>query len=149
MDIDSTDRAIINALQGGFPISDEPFAEVAAPLGLDDQTLISRIGSLLDEGVLSRFGPMYDAEAMGGAFTLCAMSVPGHRFERVAEIVNGYAEVAHNYERDHHLNMWFVIGAPQRDIINRIIANIESRTGLPVMDMPKEKEFFIGLKLKA
>lgn len=146
--MDATDRNIINALQGGFPVSEAPFAEAAMQLDLDENALIERINGMLNDGTLTRFGPLFDAEAMGGAVTLSAMAVPEEEFERVAEIVNEHPEVAHNYEREHRLNMWFVVAAESRNVIDRVLAEIEEQTGLTVHDMPKEKEFFIGLRLE-
>jgi DNA-binding Lrp family transcriptional regulator len=92
--LDDADRAIINALQGGFPLSDEPYREVAAALGLSEEALLARLRRLLDDKVLTRFGPMFQVERMGGAFVLAALKVPEADYERIAEIVNGFAEVA-------------------------------------------------------
>ena len=88
--MDELDRAIINELQGGFPVCDRPFAEVAVRLHSTEQEIISRIDRLLKQGTLSRFGPMYHAERMGGSLSLAAMKIPDSDFERVAEILNGY-----------------------------------------------------------
>ena len=149
LDLDTTDRAIINALQGGFPLSDEPYREAAEALGIDEETLIERLERLLAAGVLSRFGPMYNAEALGGAVTLAAMAVPPERFDEVAAKVNAHREVAHNYARDHALNMWFVIATDDPASIARVIAAIEDETGLEVYDFPKQQEFFIGFRVDA
>ncbi len=145
--MDAIDRALIDALQDGVPVTARPFAEAADRLGLDEEEIVERLRALLDGGVLSRFGPMYDAEALGGALTLCAMKVPERNFERVAEQVNAFAEVAHNYQRDHAFNMWFVIAAESPERLRQVIAEIEARTGLPVLDLPKQEEFYLGLRL--
>jgi DNA-binding Lrp family transcriptional regulator len=147
--MDELDRAIINGLQGGFPISDHPFAEVAARLNITEQELIARIDSLLENKVLSRFGPMYHAERIGGSLSLAAMKIPESDFERVAEIVNAMPEVAHNYARDHVLSMWFVLATETPQAHAEALKKIERETGYPVYDMPKIKEYFVGLQLKA
>ena len=147
--LDATDRRIINGLQGGFPLSDEPYLEAAAELGIAQNELISRLGRLVEEGALSRFGPMFNAEKLGGAVTLCALQVPACRFDEVAEIVNSHRQVAHNYARDHALNMWFVIATEDPEEVTEVIAQIEAETGLEVFNLPKEREFFIGLKVEA
>ncbi|MCP4409947.1 MAG: Lrp/AsnC family transcriptional regulator [Gammaproteobacteria bacterium] len=144
--MDESDRNIINQLQGGFPVSERPFAQAAQDLGMTETELISRITAMLDNGLLSRFGPMYHAERMGGALTLCAMQVPQDRFEQVAEQVNAFPEVAHNYARDHQLNMWFVLATETSAHLDKAIEEIEQRTGLGVYNMPKTEEFFIGLR---
>jgi len=147
--MDEMDRAIVNLLQDGMPICARPFREAGDRLGVDEQELIDRLSALLDRGVLSRLGPMFDAERLGGAFTLCAMQVPARRFEEVAATVNELDEVAHNYERDHAYNMWFVLAAQSTTAIEAAIAAIEAATGLTVLDLPKQEEFFVRLRLEA
>jgi DNA-binding Lrp family transcriptional regulator len=147
--IDDLDRRILNALQDGFPIAERPYGEAAARLGISEATLIARLEGLLEAGVLSRFGPLYNVAKMGGAITLAAMRVPEARFDEVAAIVNAYAEVAHNYRRDHRFNMWFVLACETPQEIAAVLADIEARTGLAVLDLPKEEEFFLELKLSA
>ena len=147
--LDSVDRTIINSLQGGFPICDEPFLLVAGRLGLSESELIARIERMLRDRTLSRFGPMFHAERMGGAFVLAAMAVPETDYERVAEQVNALPEVAHNYQREHPLNMWFVLATETPAGIDRAIARIERDTGLTVLAFPKEREYFVEMRLVA
>ena len=146
---DDIDRRIINALQGGFPLCDEPYRAVAESLGIDATELIARIERMLQERVLTRFGPMYQVERMGGSFVLAALAVPQAEFDRIAEIVNALPEVAHNYRREHRLNMWFVLATETREGIARAIARIEAETGLPVFAFPKEREYFVEMRLAA
>ena len=145
--MDALDRTLIDELQGGFPIAERPFAEVAARLGCDEATVIERIGALLEAGVLSRFGPLYNAERMGGALCLAAMAVPHEDFERVARLVNRYPEVAHNYAREHRLNMWFVLATETPERLAEVVRRIEEETGLPVHLLPRVREYFVGLRL--
>ncbi|MGD9787052.1 MAG: Lrp/AsnC family transcriptional regulator [Sulfuricellaceae bacterium] len=147
--MDDTDRAIINALQGGFPICERPYAEAASRLGIAEEELIARLEKMLADKVLTRFGPLYNADRMGGAFTLAAMSVPEEDFERVAEVVNALPQVAHNYRREHALNMWFVVATDGREGIDAVLREIAERTCLDVFNFPKEEEFFLELKFVA
>lgn len=145
--MDDLDRALINTLQGGFPICERPYAEVAARVGSDEATVIARIEGLLQRGLLSRFGPMYHAAQMGGALSLAAMEIPSADYARVTDIVNSQPEVAHNYERTHRLNMWFVLATETPDAQQETIARLERETGYPVFNMPKIREYFVELKL--
>lgn len=147
--MDDTDRAIINALQGGFPLCERPYLEVASRLGLAEEELIARLEKLRADKTLTRFGPLYNAERMGGAFTLAALSVPEERFDAVAEQVNALPQVAHNYRREHKLNMWFVLATDTREGIAEAIRLIEEQTGLQVFNFPKEEEFFLELRFAA
>lgn len=144
--MDNSDRAIINYLQGGFPLCERPYQVVAERLGLDETDLLQRLQRLLDDKILSRFGPMYHAEKLGGGLTLAALKVPVDRFDEVTATVNAFPEVAHNYQREHELNMWFVLATETPQRIAEVIAEIEQCTGLKVYNMPKEREYFVGLQ---
>ncbi|HZR88085.1 MAG TPA: Lrp/AsnC family transcriptional regulator [Bradyrhizobium sp.] len=143
-----TGRAIINGLQGGFPLTHRPFRDAGAALGLTEDELIEGVRDLIDARQLSRFGPLWNAELLGGGVCLAAIAVPSERFDEVTELVNAYPEVAHNYERSHALNMWFVVSAEDPARINEVIAEIERETGLVVYAMPKTREFFVGFKVE-
>ena len=107
--MDDLDRRLINRLQLGLPLVRHPWRVLAAELESSSTELLDRLHALLDDGVLTRFGPMFDIERLGGAFTLAALAVPEERFEDVAEQLHGLPEVAHNYRREHAWNMWFVL----------------------------------------
>lgn len=147
--MDALDRRIINGLHGGFPICERPYAQVAAGLGIDEDDLLARLERMLAERTLTRFGPLFDAEKMGGGVTLAALSAPADRFDEVAATVNGFAEVAHNYERDHALNMWFVVATETPAEVARVLAAIADATGLEVINLPKLEEYFLELRLEA
>ena len=147
--LDDLDRRIINALQGGFPLCDEPYREVADRLGTTEAELLARLQRLLDARVMTRFGPMFQIERLGGRFVLAALAVPEERFDEVTALVNALPEVAHNYRREHRLNMWFVLATETPAGIAQAIARIKAATGLPVFAFPKLQEFFVDMRLKA
>ena len=147
--LDAIDRTILNRLQDGLALRSHPFADLAESLNLDEESLLTRIQTLREIGAITRFGPFFDAEAMGGAFCLCAMAVPAARFDEVMTLVNAHPEVAHNYERTHRLNMWFVLACERPDQIEQAAVRIEQDTGLSVLRFPKEHEFFIGFRVHA
>lgn len=146
--LDSLDRRIVNGLQGGFPVCERPYEEAAAAFGIEEAELIARLGRLVETGALSRFAPLFNAERLGGAVCLCGMVVPATRYDAVAEQVNAHTEVAHNYAREHALNMWFVLASERPEQIEEVAAAIEAETGLTVYRMPKLDEYFIGLKVE-
>jgi DNA-binding Lrp family transcriptional regulator len=145
--MDDTDRALINSLQRGFPVVERPYLQAAQELGLVEQDLIERTGNLLDQGVLSRFGPLYQAERLGGAYTLAAMQVPEADYDRIAGLVNAHPEVAHNYRREHAFNMWFVVAALSRAAVARTLFEIERDCTCPVFEFQKMREYFVDLDL--
>jgi len=148
-ELSDIDRRILATLQGDFPICERPYAEAAAQLGIGEAELLARLESLLADKVLTRFGPMFQIEEMGGAFVLAALAVPEARYEEVTALVNALPQVAHNYRREHQLNMWFVLATESKAGIAEAIAQIEHDTGLPVYAFPKEREYFVEMKLEA
>lgn len=143
------DKKLINLLQRGLPIAERPFLEIAQQLNSTEDEVLERLNQLMANKVLTRFGPMFDAVCLGGAFTLAALAVPEERFEEVTEQVNSFDEVAHNYRRTHDFNMWFVVGAESEAEVNQVISNIEQKTSLPVLNTPKLEEFYVQLYLPA
>ena len=141
------DARLLERLHGELPLTERPFADVAGEFGWTEEYVIGRLSALLESGMLTRFGPLYQIERAGGLFVLAAMAVPEERFDAVAAQVNALSEVAHNYRRTHALNMWFVIGTETPAQAQAAIERIEADTGLPVLAFPKEREFFVELKL--
>lgn len=150
------DLRLVSYLHGGFPLSDRPFAEVGQALGCSEEAVIERLQQLLAHGDLTRFGPLFQIERAGGRFVLAAMVVPEPRFAAVAAQLDAMPEVAHNYRRESAhpelpsatpLNMWFVLALESADALPAVLARIEASTGLPVFDFPKEREFFVELRL--
>ncbi|RLM64075.1 Lrp/AsnC family transcriptional regulator [Halorubrum sp. Atlit-26R] len=159
-DLSALDRAIINAFQGGFPVAERPFDGAAAALrerGVDvtGPELCERVRELDEEGILSRFGALVNAEEIGGAASLVAMHAPPERYDEIAETVNEFTAVAHNYEREHpHLNMWFVVSVADHpdpdkdgsDRVEEVLDEIEAATGQETYNLPKLREFHVGAK---
>lgn len=141
------DRALINRLQLGLPLVPMPWQVIADELQSSPEQVRTRLAELLEQGVLTRFGPLFDIELLGGSFTLAALCVPSTRIAEVTELLALMPEVAHNYLREHEWNMWFVLACEHADGIARSIAEIEQRTGLKVLNLPKEKTYGIGLYL--
>lgn len=147
--LDDIDRQIVNELQGGVPLSHTPYTECAARLGLSEADLLGRLRALLARGALTRFGPLFNIDRMGGRFCLCAMEVPLARWDEVVAKVNAFPEVAHNYQREHAFNMWFVLAVEKPDGIAATCAAIERETGLAVHAFPKTREFFVDFRVSA
>ncbi len=145
--LDAQDRRILDRLQHGLPLVACPWAALADELGIAAPRLRERVAHFLDTGLLTRFGPMFDIERLGGAFTLAAMAVPRERFDAVAALLDAMPQVAHNYERDHHFNMWFVLGCEDPAEIQATLDEITRRTGLDVLNLPKEETYHVGLHL--
>ena len=142
--LDSLDRRLLNEFQQGLPLDPAPFAAIAQQLGVSEAQVLERLRTLQDRGVVSRVGAVFDTHRIG-ASTLAAMSVPPERLEQVAGLVSSYTEVNHNYEREHAFNLWFVVTAPHEARLAEVLEEIESRTGIEVIDLPMLEDFHIDL----
>ncbi len=148
-ELDALDRRIALALQDGLPLTSTPYADCARQLGIAEDELLTRLRNLKARGAVTRLGPFFNAERMGGDFCLCAMQVPDDQWEQTVARVNARPEVAHNYRRDHALNMWFVLAVERADEIEAVGRQIEAETGLRVFMFPKLREFFLEMKVSA
>lgn len=142
--IDAVAKVLINQFQRDMPLSPTPYADMAKELGIEEAEVIKSLQSLQDEGVVSRVGPVFN-HCNAGASTLAAMCVPPDRLSEIAAIVSSYAEVNHNYEREHQFNLWFVITAPNQQRLLQVIETIETRTQIKVLNLPMEKSYHIDL----
>lgn len=145
--IDLADAQLIDRLQRSVPLTTNPFADIGTELGIAEKQVLDRLQRLLARGVLSRFGPLFHIERAGGQFILAALRAPEDRFAEVAALVNALPEVAHNYRREHALNMWFVVAAETPEGAWTACDQIQIATGLQVYAFPKEREYFVGLYL--
>ncbi|WP_336036385.1 Lrp/AsnC family transcriptional regulator [Halobacterium yunchengense] len=143
--IDDTDARLIDDYQSGFPVRERPFAAVADDLGTTERDALERVRRLRDEGVFRRFGAVLNPPVVGSS-TLAAVSAPEARFEAVAETINGYRQVNHNYRRAHEWNMWFVVTAASREKRDAILADIERETGCEVLNLPMLTDYYIDLE---
>lgn len=142
--MDSLTRRMINQYQHNLPLCERPYQRMAQSLGCTEDEVLARLDQLQSHGALSRVGPVYD-HRRAGASTLAALAVPDTEVDAVAGWLNTLAEVNHNYLREHHFNLWFVLTGPDRPHLDRVIASIEAHTGLAVLDLPMEQAFRIDL----
>jgi DNA-binding Lrp family transcriptional regulator len=137
-------RRLLAEFQRDFPLTPRPYARLAEELGVDEETVIETLRALKEEGAVSRVGAVFRPNTVG-ASTLAAMTVPAERLDEVAQLVSGYAEVNHNYEREHRFNLWFVVAAPDEARVAAVLDEIEDRTSLPVMNLPMVEDYHLDL----
>ena len=141
---DATDLRLLDDYQRDLPLVPEPFAEMARDLGLTQDQVIRRLESLETRGDISRVGAVVAPNTVG-ASTLAAMAVPPERLTAVARVVSARPEVNHNYEREHRLNLWFVVVARDRAAVRRVLGDLERETGMDVIDLPLVEAYHIDL----
>jgi len=143
--LDEVDAALIDGFQSGFPVTERPFRAAGEALGVSESEALARVERLREHGIFRRFGAVLNPPVIGSS-TLAAVSAPEDRFEEVAEVVNGYRQVNHNYRRDHEWNMWFVVTAGTRERRDEILDDVEARTGRPVLRLPMLTDYYIDLE---
>jgi len=142
--MNALDQRLLNDFQHGFPLTPTPYADIARELGVTETEVLARLEQLIAAGAVSRIGAVLRPNTVGVS-TLAAMSVPADDLERVAALVSGYAEVNHNYEREHELNLWFVVTAPDATRLQRVLDDIGARTGIEVLSFPLVEDYHIDL----
>ena len=138
------ERRLLNDYQHDFPLSPTPFADVARELGVCEDEVLQTFAQLRTAGAVSRIGAVLRPNTVGVS-TLAAMAVPPARLEAVARLVSEHAQVNHNYEREHRLNLWFVATAPDAQQLQTVLDHIALRTGLEVLTFPLLEDYHIDL----
>jgi DNA-binding Lrp family transcriptional regulator len=126
-------------------VTERPFAAVGEQLGITESEALERVETLAEEGIFRRFGPVLNPPVIG-ASTLAAVQAPEDRFDEIAETINDYPQINHNYARDHEWNMWFVVTAGSLERREEIIAEIERETGCSVLVVPMLTDYYIDLE---
>jgi len=137
-------QRLLNDFQRDFPLTPTPYADLAEQLGVSETQVLGILRELIEDQTISRVGAIIPPNAVGASL-LAAMAVPVERLVEVAGWVSGLLEVNHNYEREHRLNLWFVVTASDAGALERVLRRIEIRTGLPVLRLPLLEEFHIDL----
>ena len=137
-------QRLLNEYQHNFPVTSTPYADIAERLGVDEQTILNLLKELDEKSILSRVGPVFRPNRIGVS-TLAAMAVPEHKLETIADIISSYPAVNHNYEREHHFNLWFVVTAENKSILDKTLEDMEEKTDIRIMSLPMEKDYHIDL----
>ncbi|MDI6781609.1 MAG: AsnC family transcriptional regulator [bacterium] len=147
--MDTVDRTILNALQEDFPVDSRPFRVLSQRIQIGEEEIIQRVNLLVESKIIRRIGVSLNPKAVGLSTTLIGMDVPEEQIEAVTDIVNAYAEVTHNYQRDEDYNLWFTIAARSREEMDRIIEEIREKTGIERMiNLPSVKTFKIRVRFE-
>ncbi len=153
MSLSEIDKKILQRLQSNLPLTHRPFLDLAKELELEEDLVIERVKAMIEGKYVRRLAPIINTQAVGNSATLAAMQVPKDKIDDVAEVINGYSGVSHNYLRKGRnkelpLNIWFTMSAPSQEKLEGDIKEIEERTGFDVRMLPTTKKFKIGVKFK-
>jgi DNA-binding Lrp family transcriptional regulator len=135
---------LLNDFQRDFPLVPAPFGLIAGRLGVSEAEVLNTLVRLQAEGKVSRVGAVFRPHSIGSS-ALAALAVPPERLDETAQLVNGYTEVNHNYEREHHYNLWFVVTAADEQRVHEVLDEIGQRTGCPLLHLPMLEDYHIDL----
>ena len=144
MRLDTTDKQLINLFQRELPVCERPYEAMSRQLGIAEEEVIERLQLLQDGQVLSRVGPVFE-HSRAGASLLAAVAAPDEQLDIVAARVNRAPGVNHNYAREHTYNLWFVMTAPNDDILEERLDELEHHLKLPMLRLPMVEGYHIDL----
>jgi siroheme decarboxylase len=149
MQLTQFDKQLLNIIQTGLPLTPTPFADIAAHLGSDENTVIERLAALRSQGVIHRFGAFFDAESLGYRGLLVAVKVAPEFLQGVALAVNAWPQVTHNDERDNEYNLWFTIQAMDEATMTALQKEVARMPGVEeVISMPTTNRYKVNLEFQ-
>lgn len=146
--MDATDKALLDIIQGNFPLVSRPYAEIGARLNIPEEEALERVRALREAKIIRRMGANFQSKKLGWVSTLCGAKVPQTAMEHFVELVNAEPGVTHNYEREHAYNIWFTFIGPSRAYIQERLDSITAQTGVPILNLPATKLFKIKVNFK-
>ncbi|WP_370867595.1 Lrp/AsnC family transcriptional regulator [Methanolobus sp.] len=140
------DKNILNTIQHDFPLDIHPFQKLGEELGISEEEIIRRLERLQNEGAVRKIGPVINRNRVGGSSTLVAVNVPEDMIDEIADCIDEYPEVSHNYLRPDKYNVWFTLSASGEERINEILKELNRKTGLEFINLPTVRLFKIGVR---
>lgn len=144
MRLDHTDQQLIDHFQRHLPVCERPYLEMSRQLGISEQEVIERLQSLQSRDVVGRVGPVFE-HSQAGASLLAAVAAPEEQIDLVAARINRTPGVNHNYAREHTYNLWFVMTAPDDDLLEAYLDKLEYELKLPMLRLPMVESYYIDL----
>lgn len=148
--MNNLDAAILAVLQDDFPLQTRPYRVLADRLQSTERTIFARVEHMVAQGIIRRLGPRYDARRLGRRGTLVAAGVPPERLETVADVLEGYHQVTHCYERaGGPYNLWFTLTAGPAESPDALMEEIRGKTGIEDMySLPAERVYKLRVRFQ-
>jgi len=145
--VDDLDKKIINLLQKDIPIDPRPYKIMADQIGIHEDEFIKRIETMIDSGVIRRFGAtLYHQEAGFSANAMVAWIIPEDRIDEVGGIMAEFKEVTHCYQRRPHrewkYNLYTMIHGDTDQECYDVVKKMSKKAGIDNYSLLfSEKEF--------
>ena len=134
--IDITNKKIIDITQKNFPLTTQPFKEIASKLNLTEEEVIKRVNFLIINKIIRRIAPTINTNYFNYYSTLVALKVNEENINYASNIINSYSEVSHNYIRNYKLNIWFTLSSINKERALFILNDIKKKLNCQVLNLP-------------
>ena len=140
--MNNKERAVLNLMQDGIPISKRPFLDIGRQVNMSEGEVMEVIETLKDKGMIRRFGGIVNIAQLGVVSTLVGLKVKPENIERVALEINALTGVTHNYERDDAFNLWFTLMESTDEKLRERLSVIEAMDTVEALIDLKAKQKF-------
>ncbi len=148
LQLDATDRKLLNEIQWVFPLVDRPYLEIAQRYGISEAEVMRRIAAMREIGLIRQINAIFDTRRLGYKSALVAFAVKPDKLDYVSEVVNEHPGVSHNYERNHEYNMWFTLAVAPGSEMKQDLDKMAALDGVAKYRvLPTLKLYKIGVKL--
>jgi len=134
-ELSPTDRLVINELQQDLPLIPAPFTAMAARLGMDEENFLAQCQSLLQLGIMRRFGALVNHRKAGfKANAMACWIAPPDKVDTAGRKLASLREVSHCYERKTNswwpYNLFAMIHGHSREVCQVLADKVSNETGL-------------------
>ena len=136
--VNASEQELLNALQFGIPLDSRPFARLADELGCLEEDVIAFVERCRADGIVRRFGAVFDTRRLGYRSVLCAAQIPAEGLEAAAAAIVPLDGVTHCYVREPFdlesgcvvrsalPNLWFTLSYPA-DVFEAMADEVRAR----------------------
>ena len=133
--LSDTDRRILAAIQDGLPLVREPYAAIAAQLGIEEQRVLDAISSMLAARKIKRIGAVPNHYALGiTANGMSVWDIPDDLAADAGRRLGEREEVTHCYRRPRHTgwpyNIFGMVHGRSRDDVTAAVKRIGEELGI-------------------
>ncbi|TET54644.1 MAG: Lrp/AsnC family transcriptional regulator [Desulfobacteraceae bacterium] len=143
--IEELEKKIIHYLQGDLPVTPKPFALLADKIGIREEDLLEKTQMLKEQGILRRFGATLRHQLAGfHTNAMVAWRVPENKVEKSGNLMAGFREVSHCYQRRIHGEWKYNLFTMIHGKNNKDCEHIAKK----IADMVEVNEYVVLLSLK-
>ncbi len=107
MKLDNIDRQIIAATQAGLPLTPQPYQTIADTLGFSVETVMQRLSTMKNQGVIRRIAAVPNHYRLGYKFNgMTVWNIADEYVDEIGRRVGKLDFVSHCYHRPRHLPEW-------------------------------------------